>query len=212
MAINNVDSAGATNIRTLEQTRKVGNELGKDAFLQILVAQMANQDPLSPTSDTEFIAQMAQFSSLEQMQNMNAAMQSQKAYGYLGKEITANYAVDGEGNLYHQEVYGQVMAVVKFNGMEYLQVQDYFTGNLFLVPPDQVMATMSNSIEQRLAALTALLGQVVANTAPKTDTEPEEETGQAEGVDPAGQTEQPGDQAGDAAYADEAVGAQNPAM
>ena len=47
------------------------NALGKDEFLQLLVTQMQYQDPLNPTSDTEFIAQMAQFSSLEQMQNLN---------------------------------------------------------------------------------------------------------------------------------------------
>lgn len=49
--------------------------LGKDAFLQILVAQLQNQDPLSPMEDKDFIAQMAQFSSLEQMQDLNKNMQ-----------------------------------------------------------------------------------------------------------------------------------------
>lgn len=49
--------------------------LGKDAFLQLLVAQLQNQDPLSPMEDKDFIAQMAQFSSLEQMQDLNKNMQ-----------------------------------------------------------------------------------------------------------------------------------------
>lgn len=45
--------------------------MGKDAFLQLLVSQLRNQDPLNPVNDKEFLAQMAQFSALEQMQNLN---------------------------------------------------------------------------------------------------------------------------------------------
>ena len=45
--------------------------LGQDEFLQLLVVQMRNQDPLKPVSDTEFIAQMAQFSNLEQTKEMS---------------------------------------------------------------------------------------------------------------------------------------------
>ena len=50
---------------------KDNSEMGKDAFLQLLVSQLRNQDPLSPVNDKEFLAQMAQFSTLEQMQNLN---------------------------------------------------------------------------------------------------------------------------------------------
>ena len=48
-----------------------GGDLGKDAFMTLLVNQMRNQDPLAPTSNEDFIAQLAQFSSLEQMQELN---------------------------------------------------------------------------------------------------------------------------------------------
>jgi flagellar basal-body rod modification protein FlgD len=48
--------------------------LGKDAFLHLLVTQLANQNPLSPVQDQEFVAQLAQFSSLEQLENLNSTM------------------------------------------------------------------------------------------------------------------------------------------
>lgn len=56
------------------QTAPPGGELGKDAFLKILLAQMRNQDPLNPADGAAMIAQLAQFSSLEQMQNLNTKL------------------------------------------------------------------------------------------------------------------------------------------
>ena len=57
-----------------QQTTTKTNDLDKDAFLQLLVAQLQNQDPLEPQDNGEFIAQMAQFSTLEQMNNMTSSM------------------------------------------------------------------------------------------------------------------------------------------
>ncbi|WP_088041221.1 flagellar hook assembly protein FlgD [Bacillus sp. EAC] len=53
---------------------KDGNNLGKDDFLKLLMAQMRNQDPLNPMQDKDYIAQLATFSSLEQMTNMNTSL------------------------------------------------------------------------------------------------------------------------------------------
>jgi len=57
-----------------EEPRQVKKELGKDEFLKILAAQFRGQNPLEPLKDTEFIAQMAQFSSLEELQNISAQL------------------------------------------------------------------------------------------------------------------------------------------
>ena len=73
--------------------------LGKDDFLHLLITQLQNQDPLNPADATEFTAQLAQFSSLEQLNNVNdnleqlqnfqASSNNSQAVSLLGKEITA---------------------------------------------------------------------------------------------------------------------------
>lgn len=75
-------------------------ELDRDAFLNLLVTQLQNQDPLDPTDSVEFTAQLAQFSSLEQLssvndnlkqlQNFQASINNSQAVALIGKEITAN--------------------------------------------------------------------------------------------------------------------------
>ncbi len=80
--------------------------LGKDDFLQLMITKLQYQDPLEPMADEDFIAQLAQFSSLEQMNNISEGietanqwsylqMQSQNnvmASGFIGKEVSADYS------------------------------------------------------------------------------------------------------------------------
>lgn len=62
-------TAGAKSVQ--EKTSDATNPLGQDAFMQLLLTQLQNQDPTSPQADGEFLAQLAQFSQLEQLQEMN---------------------------------------------------------------------------------------------------------------------------------------------
>ena len=93
----------ATQITGLQAEAPEANErvpvkmLGQNEFLKLLVTQMRNQDPMQPVSDTEFIAQMAQFSSLEQTKTMSADITKLRqgndflqATNLLGKEVRLN--------------------------------------------------------------------------------------------------------------------------
>ena len=64
----------ATDPATANTTKARTDGLGRDAFLQLLVTQMSHQNPLQPQEDGAFIAQLAQFSSLEQLTNIDSTL------------------------------------------------------------------------------------------------------------------------------------------
>ncbi|MEH6942172.1 flagellar hook assembly protein FlgD [Bacillus sp. JJ722] len=124
-----------------EQRKNNGSVLGKDEFLKILMVQLQNQDPMNPMDDKEFIAQMAQFSTLEQMTNMavsfeklaNVQMQSQMiAYNeFIGKEVKWHKITYGdkteeypEGKPSVQEGTGVVSKVQYKDGSVIFELQD----------------------------------------------------------------------------------------
>ena len=78
--MNNVNNSGNVEHKyryyDTQQKSEKSTNLDKDAFLNLLVTQLKNQDPLNPMEDKEFIAQMAQFSTLEQMQELNKNIMS----------------------------------------------------------------------------------------------------------------------------------------
>lgn len=106
------ESTQAAGLRKLEDLRRTGTtSLDKDAFLKLLVAQLSNQDPMQPNNDTEFIAQLAQFSALEQMSSLNQATTANQAYSLMGKYAYAD--MTGQGTDY---VFGRVEGVVVQGG------------------------------------------------------------------------------------------------
>ncbi len=111
-------------IISANEKNKIGNrntgELGKDDFLQLLITQLQHQDPMNPSSDQDFIAQIAQFSSLEQMKNMNTSIQSQQGFALMGKFISAIVTDDVTGN--QRAVSGQVTSVKMVDGVVKLLV------------------------------------------------------------------------------------------
>lgn len=129
----NTESSNKTyNSTSNASSAKPGGGLGKDAFLQLLVAEMQNQDPLEPSSNTDYIAQLATFSQVEELQNVSNSMQQSQAGNLVGKVVimtTKNAA--GEVGY----VDGTVERVVNKDGKTFLGVNGslYDIADLFSV-------------------------------------------------------------------------------
>ena len=162
------------------QSTNSNDYLGKDAFLKILMAQLQNQDPMNPMEDKDFIAQMAQFSSLEQMTNMgtsfeklaNSQAQSQMiAYSdFAGKMVKWDKLVESEDGKQSETLTGKgVIEKVQFNNSS---VEFVLNDGTVLKPENisEVLSTNANqssneskapSYDQDLVQASSLIGKTV---------------------------------------------------
>ena len=106
----NTSNIDSSNISSATGTTTSNKTLGKDDFLKMLLAQLKNQDPLNPVNGTDFAAQLAQFTSLEQMTNMSTQLQNMssaqnasteaQSISLIGKQVTTsagnNFAVNAD--------------------------------------------------------------------------------------------------------------------
>lgn len=123
--INGVENGVLLNQSNAISTANINtSSLGKDAFLQLLVTQMKYQDPLNPNTDTQFVAQLATFSQLEQLQNLNQTNTNTQAFGLVGKTVIMK-GTDSLGNIRY--VSGKVDFTTMNNGEAYLSIN----GSLF---------------------------------------------------------------------------------
>jgi len=132
---------------TSSDKNKNASALGKDEFLNLLVTQMRYQDPLEPSSDTEFISQMAQFSSLEQMQNLNSTFSTFQNYSMVGKYVTARNGLDN--------IEGYVQSITQAGDTTYALVDGVSVNveDIFKV----------TDMAEELQVLTGILKQMVEN-------------------------------------------------
>jgi flagellar basal-body rod modification protein FlgD len=114
-----VESASQSSLSSTSSTDSTS--MDKDSFLKLLVAQMKYQDPLEPTSNTEYISQYAQFSQVEQMQNMAASTDLARASSLVGEQVyIKTTSSTGETNY----VKGKVDYVVFENNKAYLAIDE----------------------------------------------------------------------------------------
>ena len=120
-----------TNILVDETNKRIGKsggaktELDQDAFFKLLTTQLSHQDPMNPMEDKEFVSQLAQFSSLNYMQNMSREMhnfirssESSLAFNLLGNHVEA---VDF---ITQQPISGEVSSVFFEGGKTFLRIDD----------------------------------------------------------------------------------------
>lgn len=98
-----INQANSTKTSRGTKIVKSGEDMDKNAFLRILSAELSNQDPQNAKDGTEYVAQMAQFTSLEQTANLNSVMRLNSANNLIGKVVSLKKLNDS-GNLYSGEV------------------------------------------------------------------------------------------------------------
>lgn len=129
--------------------KKTGSALDKDDFLMLLVTQMKYQDPLEPESNTEYVSQLAQFSELEQMENLNSTTINTSAYSLVGKQV---YIEESSETGADSEVQGMVEYVTLQNGEPYVSVNGelYKYDDIVQVIDDvYLVSTYLPSVEQQ---------------------------------------------------------------
>lgn len=137
-------------------TQTTGKDMDKDTFLQLLVAQMKYQDPMEPTSNTEYIAQYAQFSQVEAISNMSGTMEMQRASALVGKNVYIR-TTDASGESKYIE--GKVDYVVYENNKPYLSINE----NLYSIKDlDTVVDTDYKNAYNKAESFTIKLNKLPA--------------------------------------------------
>ncbi|MER2262368.1 MAG: flagellar hook assembly protein FlgD [Psychrobacillus sp.] len=163
-----------------KKTKTTGNgTLGKDEFLKILMAQLQNQDPTNPMKDNEFIAQMAQFSSLEQMTNLtnafekfaDAQQQTQmiEYSNFVGKQVKWHELTDKKdeaGKPITNEGTGSIAGVKFING----SVEFTLSDGKKITPGNISEVLSSNGNSNSLVEASLMIGKTIGYTADSGET------------------------------------------
>jgi len=184
MSMTAIDGTTTSAFSALGSATSSQPALGKDDFLKLLVSQLQNQDPLNPSDPTAFTAQLAQFSSLEQLSNVNknleqlVASQGLDAMSFIGREVVAEnsafrldaggvdlgYRLNGsadEVTLFVQDSFGRTVASLPADGLtpgEHFLAWDGKDENGRDVPPgDYQLLVSALQGEDKAVSATSLL-------------------------------------------------------
>ncbi len=171
-----MDAAGITsgimkNYGVAGSENKDKTQLNKDAFLNLLVTQMQHQDPLEPTKNEDFLAQMAQFSALEQMKNLNTGFKMQQGNDLIGKTVVGKIVDEKSGDTKY--VSGEVSGTKIKSGEVFLVVDDKdielskVEGVLKSKEKENVNKDVLEAIKSSLESINEKLGKMVEQKAEK---------------------------------------------
>lgn len=180
------DAVTASGIRSLEEYQKSitsssTNSMGisADDFLKLFVAQLANQDPLSgssggSSSGTDYIAQLAQLTMMEQLSALNDSLSANQAYSMIGKYVYIGESTDS--NL----ILGKVDGVINEGGVNYLMVggETYNVSDIYaVIDPNSVSAATGDEVLK----CADLIGKNVTASITETDEDGNETTSTVSG-------------------------------
>jgi flagellar basal-body rod modification protein FlgD len=163
------NTTGTTTLTT--GAKATQGSLGKDDFLKLLITQMQYQDPMQPMDNTAYVAQLAQFSSLEQMQNLNASMSALQANNMIGNTVSFT---DDSGNVATGVVGGVSISsgVASLTvGVDAVQYQKYLPTSTSDLTNDSVSWTDSSKVSHSgvITSATVDSSGTVQITASETD-------------------------------------------
>jgi flagellar basal-body rod modification protein FlgD len=163
--VNTINSNLMLSSSQQNQSNTGSSSLGKDDFLKILMTQLQNQDPTNPMDDSQFISQMATFSSLEQLTNMNTQLgdllQQNQIMGYsqlVGKEISWTKPADSNdpSSAGPLQGTGKITGIEMKDGSAQITLDDGTT-----IDPTDISTVNNNNSDNSLIQASYLIGKKV---------------------------------------------------
>lgn len=140
-----------------QQAAKKKEDLSMTTFLNLLVTQLQNQDPLKPMDDSSFYAQLAQLGQVQGMEKLNSSADLGQAQELMGKTVSATRPTSSESGKQGETFTGTVSKIIFKNGNQYLGVTEANGGTVEV----QISAIQSVIPTVDVASMSSLIGKTV---------------------------------------------------